>query len=255
LADRYRVVALDLRGHGRSTAGSAGFGLDRLADDIAEALTMLDLRDAIVVGHSMGGMALLRFARRHRSLLDDRVAGLVLVATTADPVLGFGSSTAFRGLAGVLRIPGERIGWGRVPAYRPGADDFNFGIVRLSFGADAAPRHVEVTRQMLAAMDREAFHRSFLGLLDNDELDHLAAIDLPTTVVVGSRDLLTPPRVARRLAAAIPGAELVVVDGAGHQLMLERPAELASVIDTLVARVEASRSAASPRDGRGVLRR
>ena len=56
LTDRYRVIAVDLRGHGESAVGSDGLGISRLADDLATLLTALDLRDAVVVGHSMGGM-------------------------------------------------------------------------------------------------------------------------------------------------------------------------------------------------------
>ena len=238
LADRYRVIALDQRGHGRSVAGAAGYGLDRLADDIDAVIQQLDLDGAVLVGHSMGGMAALRFARRHRVAFEQRVAGLVLVSTSASPVFGFGSGRISRALAGAVRLPAGAFGWNRVPTYRPGDDDFNFAVVRLSFGSRPAPTHVDVTRRMVAAMDEEAFGQSLVALLDNDERSHLAEIDKPTAVVVGSRDLITPPHHSRQLAEKIPGAELRLLDGCGHQPMMERPAELAAAIDAVVARVE-----------------
>ena len=238
LADRYRVIVLDQRGHGRSTVGSAGFGLDRLADDVDAVIQQLDLEGVVLVGHSMGGMAALRFARRHRVAFERRVAGLVLVSTSASPVFGFGSGGISRALAGAVRLPAGAIGWHRVPTYRPGDDDFNFAVVRLSFGSRPAPADVDATRRMVAAMDEEAFSQSLVALLANDERAHLAAIDKPTVVVVGGRDLITPPHHSRLLAERIPGAELRLLDGSGHQLMMERPAELAAAIDAVVARAD-----------------
>lgn len=240
LADRYRVLAADLRGHGRSTVGEAGYGLDPLADDLADVLEALDLRGAVVVGHSMGGMAAMRFARRHPAVLTERVAGLLLVSTSADPVLGFGTGGALRRVAAAVQGPAERVGWRRLPTYRPTDGDLHFGLIRLSFGEGTPPHLVEATREMMQAMAPEALNRSFLGLLANDEVAHLGAVTVPTTVLVGSRDLLTPERAARRIVGAVPGAELVVVPGAGHQLMMERPDAVAEALDALVARAGAA---------------
>ena len=238
LADRYRIVAPDLRGHGRSVAGSAGYGLDPLAADLADVLERLDLRGAVLVGHSMGGMAVMRFAARHPDVLRDRVAALAFVSTSADPVLGFSTGGSLRRLAAAVQGPAERIGWRRLPTYRPTDGDLHFGLIRLSFGEGTPPHLIEAVREMMQAMEPEAMNRSFLGLLANDELAHLPSIRVPTSVVVGSRDPLTPSRAARRMVAAIRGAELHVVPGAGHQLMMERPAELAVLLDALVARVD-----------------
>ena len=87
LADRYRVIAVDLRGHGTSTAGTDGYGLPRLATDVATILETLDLYDAVVAGHSMGGMTVMQFCGDHPAVLDDRVAGVVFVATRAHAVV------------------------------------------------------------------------------------------------------------------------------------------------------------------------
>lgn len=238
LADRYRIVAIDQRGHGRSVAGRDGYGLDRLADDLADVLVALDLRSVVLVGHSMGGMACMRLAARHPELFHERVAAMMLVATTADPVLGVGSASAHRRAGTRIEHRGGRIGWDRLPTVVPPDNDLGFGLTRLVFGEGALPHHVDVTRQMVERMDRAALHQSVVGLLANDALTGLGAITVPCVVVVGSRDLLTPVRAARRIAGALPQAELHVLHGAGHQLMLERPAELAELLDTLVARLD-----------------
>lgn len=236
LADRYRVIAMSQRGHGRSTAGTGGYGLDRLADDLSDVLEALDLRDVVVVGHSMGGMAAMRFAHRHPDVRRERVAGLVLVSTSAEPVAGFGRSQYYRRLGEVLDRRGSARGWDRVPVVAPRDTDFGYAVTRLAFGDRALPHHVDLTRRMMAGMEREAMHRSVVGLLENDELEALAEVDTPAVVVVGSRDALTPPWHSRRMAKALPDAQLVVLPGAGHQLMLERPAELSSLIEGLVLR-------------------
>ena len=87
LTDRYRVIAVDLRGHGHSKAGSEGYGIPQLATDLATLLRTLDLTGAIVVGHSMGGMTLMQFCGDHADALAERVAGLVFLATRAHQVL------------------------------------------------------------------------------------------------------------------------------------------------------------------------
>ena len=96
LSDRCRVLAVDLRGHGESRAGSAGFGLDLLAEDLRTVLEALDLRDAIVVGHSMGGMTLMQFCADHPDVLDERVAGVVFLATAPVIPVPPGVQRAFR---------------------------------------------------------------------------------------------------------------------------------------------------------------
>ena len=75
----FRAVAFDSRGHGESSAGDTGHSLDNLADDLRTVLEALDLRDVILVGHSMGGMAVQAFAIRHPDVVDERVRGLVLL--------------------------------------------------------------------------------------------------------------------------------------------------------------------------------
>jgi pimeloyl-ACP methyl ester carboxylesterase len=90
---------------------------------------------------------------------------------------------------------------------------------------------------MIGAMQREAMHRSAVGLLDNDELPYLPSVDTPALVVVGSRDALTPAWHSRRMARALPDAELVLLPGAGHQLMLERPRELNDLLERFTERV------------------
>lgn len=229
LADRYRVIAVDLRGHGASTPGADGYGLPRLATDVATVLEELDLRHAVLVGHSMGGMTIMQFCGDHPAVLDDRVAGVVFVATRAHavvPVL----------VAGVVRRLGDRAqakldAGGTIPQSAALGGRF----VRLAFGQRPSPAAVAQVAEMSTSIPPEAFLPSGLGLLDHDAREALRRTHTPSMVIVGTRDLLTPVRSSKHLAGLLEGSQLHVLPGAGHQLMQERPDELAELIDEFVA--------------------
>ena len=226
LAERCRVIAVDHRGHGSSKAGDGGWELDRLALDVRELLEHLDLRDAVVVGHSMGGMVTLRFALDHPETRRGRVAGIVLMSTSGTPVHRLAAWKALsevvtpsvkRGLALGDRLPG-----GLFPA-----SDLSYLVFRVGMGKDASPEHVELNRLMTASTPVSVWSELMSGVVGFDVSDRLHEIDVPALVLVGTRDVLTPPAAARALVAGLPGARpLVAFRGAGHMLMLERRHEV-----------------------------
>ena len=121
----------------------------------------------------------------------------------------------------------------------------------MGFGDSPHPSHVEATRQMLAACSRETLRDASRALLSLDLTPGLPSITLPTLVLVGTADVLTPPRDARQIATLIPGAKLVELPGAGHMLMYERADEVDQLIVDFAARLRAARprcgAAARPR--------
>jgi pimeloyl-ACP methyl ester carboxylesterase len=236
LADNHRVIAIDQRGHGPSTAGSDGYTLDRLAEDVVEVLYELDVEGAVLVGHSLGGMVTMTAAINSPDRLADHVAGLALVATSAHP------------LANVPVPPTvvDRLGaWNERSLVRAGergrpvipGDSRLTWSMRLAYGARPDPAAVELGRTMMTAMSPASLGPLVRSIGSLKIREHLSAIDLPTLVVVGSRDLLTPPRHARAIAAGIPEAELVELPGTGHMVMLECPDELNSLLDKFSAEV------------------
>jgi pimeloyl-ACP methyl ester carboxylesterase len=231
MSDRYRVVAADLRGHGLSRAGADGYGLPLLARDLRTVLEQLDLRDAIVVGHSMGGMTLMQFCADHIETLDERVAGCVFLATA--PVAPFPAAAlkALRRVQPRMLALGERRGWDRMPGHNTAPPDIVYVMARRVFGRDASPLHVELTRQCVADMTNAAVLPSAINLLSHDADEALARTNTPSLVIGGELDRLLPPSLSRRIAASLPNSELHILDGAGHQLMLERPDEVAELID------------------------
>jgi pimeloyl-ACP methyl ester carboxylesterase len=218
-----RVVRWDQRGHGRSSAGDLGHTLEGLAGDLATVLRELDIRDAVLAGHSMGGFTVQGLAVHHRELLDERARAMVLVATASH---------------GLRRSPlTVRPGWFAHPLVqsvmeRPVGSVF----VRGTFGRAAHPHHTDVTRADFAATPgpvRAAFVEAFLGM---DNRAGLADVPHPTTVLAGRLDTLTPLALNRALAEAIPNAELRVFDRLGHMLPFEAPDDVAAAILEHVAR-------------------
>jgi pimeloyl-ACP methyl ester carboxylesterase len=100
--------------------------------------------------------------------------------------------------------------------------NLGFLLARLGFGRDPQPSHVELVRQMLSECPPETRLDAPRALIGLDLTPELPKIRVPTLVVVGSADLLTPPAQARLITALIPGARLEVLPGGGHMLMLER---------------------------------
>lgn len=234
LSAQFRVLALDLRGHGRSKAGTDRFGLPVLGRDLATVLIKLDLRDALVVGHSMGGMTALRFAVDHADVLADRVSGLGLVATAASlPTYPF----LVPRLTALGALIVDRLDDGRpLRSMRFSGNDLSLLLCRSVFGRDPSAAAIEQVRASIEAMADEPLQRSLVGLFDHDLRNELETIRTPSFVVVGTRDILTPRPFARVLAERLPDCELHVLDQAGHQLMQERPDEVAELIRALAAR-------------------
>jgi pimeloyl-ACP methyl ester carboxylesterase len=211
--DGVQVIAFDHRGHGESTLGATGYSLDNLAADLRTVIEALDLRDAILVGHSMGGVAVQAFALRHPEVLHDRVRGLVLVSTLAKTSLS--GSRQLRRLA-------ERVTGGFDLRKIMALPNLGSMCARVGFGRQPLASHVELNREMLANCDSATAREATTALLGLDLTAELPSLDIPTLVIGGTADVITPPAESRRLAELIPGARLHLFEGAGHTLMLER---------------------------------
>ncbi len=233
LAPGHRVIAIGQRGHGQSLAGTQGYSLERMAEDLAELLESLEVRDATVVGHSLGGMVAQLLALHHSDVIARRVSSLVLVATSA---------TGAPAVPGALRAAGTALATRSLSisaAKGKGIylqEDLATWLTRLSFGAKPQPADVELTRSMIDAMSPSALAEMLGPLVAFDVRAELGRILVPTQVVVGTRDVLTPPRRARILADGLADARLTQLAGCGHMVMLERPNELADAIGAVRAR-------------------
>lgn len=216
------VVLYDQRGHGSSTLGSDGCTIERLGSDLAAVLEQLDIKDAVLAGHSMGSMTVLSLAAHHREVLLTRARGLVLVSTAAN---GLGFGPVDKVLQGVIGSPLID------PIVR---SPIGPALMRGTFGRRACRRHLVLTRDMLVAC-APSVRSAFLAAMQSMDLRaDLRGLDLPTTVVSGSLDGLTPPWLARQVGSCITGSTVVRVAGAGHMLVLEVPDRIAGVITAAV---------------------
>jgi pimeloyl-ACP methyl ester carboxylesterase len=221
VASGHRVIRYDQRGHGASTAGADGFSIERLGDDLREAMEALDVRDAVIAGHSLGGMTAQSFAIRHPDVLRERVRGIVLVSTASGALA---RTPLARYSRRVVASP-----WLERAMRAPNGTR----LVRGAFGARPQRAAVLATRDQFVTTPPDVR----LGVADAffamDLRPGLHTISVPTVVVVGTRDTMTPVRWAREIANAIPGARLETVKGAGHMLPYEAPDLIVSLIEQL----------------------
>lgn len=237
LGEHHRVVAVDLRGHGQSVPGSDGFrgGIGRLARDVVQVIEALGIEGALLVGHSLGGMAAMRLVvDAEPAWLAQRLAALALVDTSGGTLVGRrGARLAHRPVSAALSrtlLLAEQLGMaGR-------STDLGWWAARFAFGPDPDPAHVALTDALATGTAFGTLAGLIRPLAAFDMADEVRAIRLPTLVVVGSHDRLTPNHHARRLADAIPDAELVELARCGHMPMLERPRELSRLLQDLLER-------------------
>ena len=230
----FRAIAFDHRGHGQSVLGEEGHSLENLGRDLKTVLERLDLHDAVLVGHSMGGVAVQSFVTQFPDVAAARVAGIVLLSTLAQTPFGSQSTRTKARLEKLLkRAPDSQWLW----------DSPNLGFLaaRVGFGKKPRPSHVELVRKMMGECPPETrldAPRVLVGLDLTGELPH---VRIPTLVIGGTNDVLTPPGEARRIARLIPGARLELMDGGGHMLMLERTDELDRLIVDFARSVQGAR--------------
>jgi len=222
LADRCQLVRFDVRGFGDSPPSGGIVTMERTADDAAGLLDHLGLSRAVLCGLSMGASAALAFARRY----PERLLGLALADARAaddDPMARAERSRL-----------GERI---RLEGSRAAAD----AMLPVLLGATSRrerPDLVARVRALIEANPPSGLCDGLAGLAARaDSRPTLRAIGVPAPVVSGDEDELTPVDEARRIAAAIPGARLEVVPGAGHLPNLENPAAFDAALAGLVDRV------------------
>ncbi|HEY1830852.1 MAG TPA: alpha/beta hydrolase [Acidimicrobiales bacterium] len=215
VADGFRVVLYDQRGHGASTRGTIPLSVQSMGDDLATVLAATDVHDVVLAGHSMGGMTIMSLATFHPDVLKARASAIVLVATAAaqlSPVPNVRLKQAERAAASFIASP-------LVTRSLNAANGQRF--VRGAFGTTPAMGQIELTRQLFADCPGAVRGGYLAAMAELNLLEGIATIDKPTTVMVGTRDRLTAPARARQMVAAIPGARLVTLQDRGHMLPLE----------------------------------
>ena len=241
---RHRMVFFDQRSHGRSgRSDRAHSTIDQLGDDLARVVeTLAPTGKVVLVGHSMGGMAIIACAERHPELFADRVRGVGLVATTAGGLKphrvlsrwipdGLGMMVAPRLVATLAQAPEL------VDSARRNGSNIGFLVADLfAFGRKDTPAaQVEFLDEMLGGTSFEVLAQFFPNFSTLEKFEQLKAFtDLPTTIICGTRDRLTSIDHSRKMAERLPQARLVECEGAGHMVIFECRDEVDEALESLV---------------------
>ena len=236
-----RIVTYDQRGHGQSDpTPKDGARIELLGRDLGEVIDQYAPHGRLVIaGHSIGGMTVMELGLLRPELFHERVAGVCFIATSGGElrsvtlglpdigpwvkdhipyVLAFRSRTLSRK---------QRL---RAPIIE------SLVVRKFLFGDTMRLRDHMLTVEGLVNVPGTTMTGFFEDLMEHDRHGHLAEVlaDIPTLVLVGDKDLLTPPEHARRLAQHIPHARLIISPGAGHMLPLERDRHVSEMLCSLV---------------------
>jgi 3-oxoadipate enol-lactonase/4-carboxymuconolactone decarboxylase len=211
VAAGFRVVRYDQRGHGRSPAPPGPYSIAELGEDLVALLDRLELPRVSLAGLSLGGMTGMWLARHHPARLDR----LVLCCTSAE----LGPREMWAERANTVRESGL-----------DSLADAGVGRWLTHAGRAANPALSAWLREMFTSQDPEGYASCCTAIETMSLVDSLPSVLAPTLVIAGAEDQATPPDHARRIAGAIPGARLEIVEGAAHLGNVERPAEFTALI-------------------------
>jgi pimeloyl-ACP methyl ester carboxylesterase len=228
LTRRHRVLRWHYRGHGRSGSPDdrTRIGMLYTCDDLQRIMDAAGMERAVLFGHSMGVQVALEFQRRYAS----RVCGLVLLCGSyGNPLDTFHDSTALKRLFPLIRRVVER--------FPEQSARVIHAALRMELTVQLAIT-LEMNRERisrndlapyfnhLARMDPVVFVRTLDSLAEHNAWDHLAHVDVPTLVIAGEKDRFTPGWISRKMAAQIPGAELMLIPEGTHTAPLEAPGQV-----------------------------
>ncbi len=210
LAKKYALLFIDLPGHGQSEPLEGDITVQRFAGIIAQLLQKIGYKGVFLMGHSLGGAIALQLALDHAS----RLGGLMLVGTGAKmgvlPAILEGLRTDYR--AGIELATGQM-------AFAEGADQVL----------------VERSKEECLRCPQEVGYNDFVACNNFDVRERLGEIRVPSLVVVGAEDKLTPVKWSQYLADHLQNAELTIIERAGHMVMLEQSEKLNQAIDAFLS--------------------
>jgi 3-oxoadipate enol-lactonase len=216
LSRRFRVITPDLRGMGRSDPLPGTYSMDAYAGDLVALLDHLGIGQVIVGGMSMGGYVVFALLRR----FPDRVRGIILLDTKA-------AADTEEARAGRYKMAEQARSEG-VTAIA----DAMLPKMLTEQTRNEQPELAEFVHKMMAAVPVNGIVGALEAMATrSDSTDLLSSIQVPTLIIVGSDDPVTPPSIAREMLETIPNAQLVIIDSAAHAANLERPAAVNRVIE------------------------
>jgi len=210
LADRWRVIAVDMRGFGKSRS-DAPFTIESLGDDVHALLGEIKALPCVLGGLSMGGYVALGYAKKYPADLK----GLMLIDTRAEADTPEGK--AARG----KMIEAARSGGSKVVAEQMMAK-------MVAGGAEKGrPEVVKKLKGIMEACPPRTIENALVAMREREDYtSSLASIGVPTLIVVGEQDAITPPEMAERMNREIRNSMLAKIKGAGHMAIMEQPEQV-----------------------------
>jgi pimeloyl-ACP methyl ester carboxylesterase len=218
----HRVITFDQRGHAGSTIGSDGIGSTQMASDYSAVLEHHDVRNGVLVGHSMGGFLSIAFMLNHANVAADRLIGWLLMATFAGDVN--------------RKNPQNRL---QIPLIKSGilVKSVSIPAIGRAFTKSLVGEYVDGMAEAFVPIFTSHDHRALIPVMEamtgENRYPRLGEIGIPTTVLVGTADHTTPPFHTDDLHAGIAGSKLVRLDGKGHALNWEAPDVVAAEVALL----------------------
>jgi pimeloyl-ACP methyl ester carboxylesterase len=217
LSSQFRIITIDLRGHGESDAPLWRYTLDQSADDMVALLDQLAIRQALFVGLSMGGYLLFAFYRKYSA----RMKGMVLADTRAQADTDEGKTGRFQMAQTAYKQGPSAIADLMIPKL-------------LSLATiQTRPEIVRNVRSMIEGNQISGIAGDLMAMAERpDSVPLLKQIACPTQIIVGELDQATPPSDATFMAEQIPNARLAIVPNAAHLANLEQPAAFNKILTT-----------------------
>lgn len=208
LPDKHRVIAYDIRGHGESDVGAGQYTMDLFSDDLITLLNHLKIEKVVLCGLSMGGYIALRTLERH----PERVSALVLCDTRSEADSDEARGKRFAAMEAIKE---------------KGVPLFAEGFSKSALAPETFVNHPAIVQSVKGMI----LKNSSLGICGallamafrTDTTVSLSQIKIPTLIMVGEKDQLTPPAASLSMKEKIPHAQMVVIPGAGHLSNLENP--------------------------------
>lgn len=218
-----RCIVPDLRGFGQSGVTVGKVTMGQFADDLAELLDALGITERVVLcGLSMGGYIAWQFVRRHAT----RLRGLILCDTRAVPDSPDVAAGRLKLADDVVRLGPELVANAMLPRlFAPNT-------------TERRPEWVDELRQTMLSTNPQGIAAASRGMAERiDARPILSTINVPTLVLVGEHDVISPPAEMRDIATAIPRSDFQIISDAGHMAPLEQPAKTNAAICQFLAAV------------------
>lgn len=217
LSEKFQLLVFDNRGIARSSDPGGPFSIRDMAADTIALMEVVGIKNAHILGYSMGGMIAQEMALNH----PQKVKRLILVATDC------GISLRIKARPEATKLFSEMI--------RLGTNEAKLAAARCLFAKqtfennpEVIQRYAEVSLQFAASQKMLA--KQWAAVTQHDACDRLQRISSPTLAITGSEDVLIPPQNATVLAEQIPAAQMISIDGGGHLFLIEKPRQFNAAV-------------------------